>query len=72
MAFYNNMKLQNILKMSILPLSFLGYNSCEQENFIGQLYGVVIYFKLACLLYFVTALTVRKGNDYGSIISETI
>lgn len=46
--------------------------SCEQANFIGQFISHMIYFKVACLLCFATVLTVRKENDYGSIISEAI
>lgn len=47
-------------------------NSCEQANFIGQFNSLMIYYKVAWLLYFVTVFTVRKGNDYGSVISEAI
>jgi len=47
-------------------------NSCEQASFIGQLISLMIYFKVACLLCFITVLPVRKGNDYGSVISEAI
>ena len=47
-------------------------NSCEQANFIEQFISLMIYFKVVCLLYFVTVLLVRKGNNYGSIISEVI
>lgn len=53
---------QNIKKQVYICYDLTAKNSHVRANSFGQFNSVVIYFKVACLLCFVTALTVRRES----------